>query len=333
MLMNWLDDVVRVGRIVGIGRSGKRLVMVTHRYNGKVGGLREDGRGASFPLERIGRVYDPVYQLTDSAIESAFTDIRARGREVVIPEPRLRNVDEEEQETLRIIDGQIDALLTSAANGQPDCKEIVWEAIQYAGTIRRAEERKLRLEGDVWDPFERRARVLDHFGYLNFTNEKVTDRGRWLADLHVDRPVVVGEALESGLFKSLDVITMSAVVAALAADEDRDYGELELDDSIVGSLTKFEDVGFQVSSEEWNHGIDPAPELNFSAAATAAEWARGTDWSMLVRTTRAEEGDLFRMLSRTGEALLQIASLRRAHKEAADIAAAAADVVLREPLR
>src|SRR5262249_14798034 len=41
LLMSWLDDVVRVGRIVGIGRSGKRLVVVTHRYNGNVGGLRE----------------------------------------------------------------------------------------------------------------------------------------------------------------------------------------------------------------------------------------------------------------------------------------------------
>jgi hypothetical protein len=52
-----------------------------------------------------------------------------------------------------------------------------------------------------------------------------------------------------------------------------------------------------------------------------------------VRETRAEEGDLFRMLSRAGEALLQIAGLRRAHPEAAKIAAVAAETVLREPVR
>jgi hypothetical protein len=52
-----------------------------------------------------------------------------------------------------------------------------------------------------------------------------------------------------------------------------------------------------------------------------------------VRETRAEEGDLFRMLSRTGEALLQVASLHKAHPEAARIAAIAADAILREPVK
>jgi superfamily II RNA helicase len=98
-------------------------------------------------------------------------------------------------------------------------------------------------------------------------------------------------------------------------------------------LTQFEDVGFKVSSEEWKYGIEPAPELNFSAAGAAAHWTRGVDWSELVAETRAEEGDLFRMLSRTGEALLQVAGLRTAHPEAARMAAATAEIVLREPLR
>ena len=56
-------------------------------------------------------------------------------------------------------------------------------------------------------------------------------------------------------------------------------------------------------------------------------------WSEIVRETRAEEGDLFRMFSRTGEALLQIAGLRRSHPEAANMAAAVAEMVLREPIR
>jgi superfamily II RNA helicase len=95
----------------------------------------------------------------------------------------------------------------------------------------------------------------------------------------------------------------------------------------------FEDIGFRVSSKEWEYGIEPAPELNFSAAATASHWVAGKDWSDLVRETRAEEGDLFRMLSRTGEALLQIASLRSAHADAARIASSASELVLREPVR
>jgi superfamily II RNA helicase len=122
-------------------------------------------------------------------------------------------------------------------------------------------------------------------------------------------------------------------MAALTADEDRDLGELEVGDALVSSLAQFEDIGFRVSTEEWNHGVEPAPDLNFSAAGAAAAWATGTDWPTLVHETRAEQGDLFRMLSRTGEALLQIAGLKPAHPEAARLAAVAADAMLREPVR
>ena len=122
-------------------------------------------------------------------------------------------------------------------------------------------------------------------------------------------------------------------MAALTADEDRDYGDLELDDDIVTSLSKFEDIGFKVSAEEWKYGIEPSPELNFSAAGAAVLWAGGATWAEIVRQTRAEEGDLFRMFSRSGEALLQIAGLQRSHPQAAQMAATAAEVVLREPIR
>ena len=35
-------------------------------------------------------------------------------------------------------------------------------------------------------------------------------------------------------------------------------------------LAKFEEIAFEVSTEEWKLGIEAAPEINFSAAATAA---------------------------------------------------------------
>ena len=335
MLFRWLDDVVRPGRVVGIGRSGKRLVMVTNRFNGNVQGVREDGRGASFPLERIGRVYSPVYSLRDDSIEEAFEQIQTNGRNLVLSEPRLRDANTEEVETLSKLDDAIDSFTSTESNNveTEKCRDIIWSLLTEAETIERSMQQKDRLQEEVWQPFEQRARVLASFGYLDYEKEKVTDRGRWLADLRIDRPLVVGEALESGLFKTLDAVRIGAVMAALAADEDRDYGDLELEDSLVGSLTQFEEVGFRVSSAEWKYGIEPAPELNFSAAGALARWASGADWASVVRETKAEEGDLFRMFSRTGEALLQIAGLRRAHPDAASIAATAAEKILREPVR
>ncbi|HEV8137434.1 MAG TPA: hypothetical protein VGP85_22345 [Pyrinomonadaceae bacterium] len=335
LFTGWLNNVVKPGRVVGVGRSGKRLVMVFEKRDGSVRGFREDGSTASFPQERIGRVYSPVYRLREDEIESAFEEIHQRGKELVLAEPRLRDADEEELETIQLLDDSIDRLLPPEITGADRlrCTELLWDLHEIAEDYQRASRGIEGLRGEVWEPFEKRARVLSVFGYLDFENEKVTERGRWLADLHIDRPLLVGEALESGLFNSLQHRHFAGIMAALTADEDRDYGELELDDDIVASLTRFEEIGFKVSGEEWKQGVEPAPELNFSAAGAAVLWAGGTEWSEIVRMTRAEEGDLFRMFSRTGEALLQVAGLRRSHPQAAQTAAVVAEMVLRDPIR
>ena len=334
-LHRWLDEVVKPGRVVGIGRSGRRLVLITEKREGNVRGVREDGRSASFALERIGRVYAPVYRQRDEFIDEAFADVRERGAELVIPEPRLRDAQGEENDAVNVLDDQIESVLpaTLGAEEKLRCTQALWAVLADAEELERATRRIAALREEVWEPFHRRARVLAAFGYLDFEAEKITDRGRWLADLHVDRPLLVGEALEKGLFNSLEFHKLAGVVAALTADEERDYGQLEMEDGLVNALAQFEDVGFKVSSEEWKLGIEPAPELNFSAAAAAVRWATGTEWVRLVRETGAEEGDLFRMLSRTGEALLQIAGLRKTHADAARTAAVAADAILREPVR
>ena len=332
---NWLNEVVKPGRIVGVGRSGKRLVMVFEKRDGSIRGFREDGSSASFPQERIGRVYSPIYRMREEEIERGFEEIRHRGKELILSEPRLRDAIDEEAEALKILDDAIDRLLPSEIHG-PDrsrCTQLLWELHETAEDHQRASKRIEALRAEVWEPFQQRAKVLSVFGYLEYDAEKVTERGRWLADLHIDRPLLVGEALENGLFNSLQHKHLAGIMAALTADEDRDYGELELDDDIVTLLTKFEDIGFKVSGEEWKQGVEPAPELNFSAAGAAVYWAGGAEWSEIVRQTRAEEGDLFRMFSRTGEALLQIAGLRRSHPHAAQLAAVVADMVLREPIR
>ena len=335
VLHQWLDEVVQPGRVVGIGRSGRRLVLITEKRAGNVRGIREDGRSASLALERIGRVYEPVYRQRDEFIEEAFADVRQRGKALVIHEPRLSNAQVEGSDAISALDDRIESILPAALGAEEKlrCTQALWGALVDAEELERATRRIERLRDEVWEPFEQRARVLAVFGYLDFDAEKITERGRWLADLHVDRPLLVGEALENGLFNALDFHRLAGVMAALTADGDRDYGQLELEDSLVNALAQFEDVGFKVSTEEWKLGIDPAPELNFSAAAAAASWATGMEWSKLVHETGAEEGDLFRMLSRTGEALVQIAGLQKTHANAARIAAVAADAVLREPVR
>jgi superfamily II RNA helicase len=110
-LHSWLDEVVQPGRVVGIGRSGRRLVLVTEKRDGNVRGIREDGHSASFALDRIGRVYSRSYRLKDAFIEDAFEDVREHGKELVIHEPRLRDAQSAELEAINALDDRIESIL------------------------------------------------------------------------------------------------------------------------------------------------------------------------------------------------------------------------------
>ncbi|MER3429031.1 MAG: hypothetical protein C4334_13265 [Pyrinomonas sp.] len=325
----WLDEVVVPGRLVKVGRGKDALVFVTERRGTNLVGVREDGRRIVLGLGRVRRVYSRIYGLRDKARETAFAEVRA-GLVPVLDEPRTAEARAEIEDAVAIFDDLIERL-TGPAN-EP-CAQALWESIEEAETLERLERRIESLRAETWHPFEQRARVLAHFGYLDLAAERVTERGRWLADLRLDRPLLVGEALERGLLARLEVPLVAGVMAALAADEERNYGELPLDDRLVIALAEFERIAYEVASVEWREDLEPSSEINFSAAAAAARWAQGVAWSDLVRETKAEEGDLFRLFSRTGESLMQIAALRGAHGTAARRAAKAAEAILREPVR
>ncbi len=185
---------------------------------------------------------------------------------------------------------------------------------------------------EIWRPFEQKARVLAHFGYIDFDAETVTETGKWLADLRIDRPLLVGEALKQGVLAGLSIPHMAGMMASVAADAERSYGEMRTSRRMNEYLGELEDLSLAVASVELRHGVEPAEELNYSAAASCERWAAGMSWDELVDRTRAEEGDLVRLISRTGEALRQLANLRT-HDETAALARDASDALLREPVR
>lgn len=209
----------------------------------------------------------------------------------------------------------------------------MWENVENAAAIERIGRDIDTLRDEIWLPFDRRARVLDRFGYIDFFSETVTERGKWLADLRVDRPLLVGEAIRKGIFDGIETSVMAGLMASLAADPDRNYGDLYLSDRLLDAVADLEKVINNVSNIEWQFGIEPAEEINLSAAAAAERWAGGMAWDDLVYRTKAEEGDLVRLLSRTGEALMQIAHLKDSNPAAAELARSAAEIILREPVR
>lgn len=185
----------------------------------------------------------------------------------------------------------------------------------------------------IWLEFERRANVLGHYGYIDLENETVTEAGKWLADLRIDRPLLVGEALRDGIFDELTPAEAAGLMASVAADAERSYGELRASRHMLDILADFEDIVLSVSSIEWKNGLAPVQEINYSAAAAAERWTAGMTWDELADRTRAEEGDLVRLLSRTGEALRQLANLSASNPAASALAAEASNRILRDPVR
>ncbi|QQS40161.1 MAG: hypothetical protein IPM63_12425 [Acidobacteriota bacterium] len=330
----WLKKNVTEGRVVSKSKSGRQFLLVLNVFGDKVMAMRDDGRGTSISLSKIGRVYAKKYPLDENSIEKAFDDIY-EGRNPIVREPKPSLKKEDPKDAVRLIDDLFAKMVPDGLDSEKReaAEALLWQSAErvfgYELVLRDIEG----LRSGIWTPFEQRARVLDYYGYLDFTGQSVTEDGKWLADLRLDRPLLVGEALKEDLFGKLEIGEVAGFMAALAADPDRDYGSLDPSPKLLGVLTAFEDVIYEVSRVEWELGVEPADEINLSAAATAENWARGSTWESLVRNTRAEEGDLVRLLSRTGEALMQIAHLRTSKPEAADAAREAAEIVLRDPIR
>jgi ATP-dependent RNA helicase HelY len=330
----WLRENVQSGRIVTQGRSGKRLFLVFNVFGDKVSAMREDGQGASFELDRVNRVYKNLYNTRDKNIEQAFFDT-FEGKNKPLEEPRLSIKQQPADAASALINDLTSGVHPNekSAIRNPQSEILLWSCYEDAEKLHRYSRDIDFLYNEIWQPFERRAKVLDHFGYLDFGDEKVTDSGKWLADVRVDRPLLIGEALRRGIFDDLSPEIAAGLMASLAADSDRNYGDLYLSDDLLNVISRLEDVIFDVSNAEWDAGIEPAEEINLSAAAAAERWTAGMTWEQLARKTGAEEGDLFRLLARTGEALLQIAHLRDSNPKAATVARTTAEIMLREPVK
>jgi ATP-dependent RNA helicase HelY len=331
---NWLRENVTAGRVVTKGRNRKKFFLVLNVFGEKVVVMDETGRGATLALGQIGQVFAKNYKLEEKSLDNAFYDIH-ENKNPALDEPKLSLHKSDSDAAEEIFAQAIERLLPANLSEEAARRahQLLWETWDDVEFLEKTARDIEILRNEIWLPFERRAQVLTHFGYLDFVSQKVTERGKWLADVRVDRPLLVGEALRHGLFEKLEAKHVAALMAALAADSDRNYGELHLSDKILDVLTEFEDIVYEVSNAEWKFGVEPAPEMNFSAAAAAEAWAGGADWNDLVYQTKAEEGDLVRLLSRTGEALLQIAQLKTSNPQAAEIARATAEIILREPIR
>jgi superfamily II DNA/RNA helicase len=175
----WLEENVRQGRIVTQGRSAKRFYLVLNVSGDTVSAMRDDGGGTSFPLSRVNRVYGNNYTLRGADVEQAFYDV-IEGKNTPLKEPRLGPNQKVTYEADRVIADAIDRLLPSELDPveRKAAFRLMWENFENAAAIDRIGRDIDTLRDEIWLPFDRRARVLDRFGYIDFFSETVTERGK-----------------------------------------------------------------------------------------------------------------------------------------------------------
>src|SRR5262245_20474245 len=123
---SWLNKVVQPGRVVAIGRSGRRLALVYSRTLDGVTAMREDSRLSSFPLQRVGRVFAPTFSTRPERAEEAFDEIHDRGDQLALPEPKLRDAQAGEDDAVKLINDAIDALAPSQAGEREAIVTTLW---------------------------------------------------------------------------------------------------------------------------------------------------------------------------------------------------------------
>ena len=163
----WLRQNVTPGRVVTQGRSAKRLFILTNVRGDKVTAMRDDGQGAAFDIARVNRIYENRYPLKDQAIEQAFFDVyEGRNKPLNEPKPSYKNANEAAFEVLDSAMQRLTGGLNSAA------ASLLADSTRVVERIEQIERDIEFLKEEIWLPFERRAKVLDHLGYLNFARSE-----------------------------------------------------------------------------------------------------------------------------------------------------------------
>ncbi len=186
----------------------------------------------------------------------------------------------------------------------------------------------------LWRDFLRHKDFLQETGFVD-SEDLLTWEGQWAAQLRLDHPLLVAEAIRKGSFDGAPPEIIAAMIAPFVVDSDRNE---ELDRSLTvrsreltrrldrmrGDLKelsrRMKQSGFEISS------IPAWPAL------AVFLWAKDVSWQALLRAVPLEEGAMSMMIMRTADHLNQIIGLRRSHPELAETASEAIPLIFREPV-
>jgi superfamily II RNA helicase len=142
-------------------------------------------------------------------------------------------------------------------------------------------------------------------------NDNPTPAGHMTADLRTENPLLVAEIIRSGELDGLSPSALAAMACSLTYDSNRETTQVEARLSPEASLALRGLKHHARCVDQWQkeHRVTIPVVLNPTAAPLAEAWVDGVPWERLLRMTNLAEGDMVRILRRTGDLLRQWAHL------------------------
>ncbi len=188
------------------------------------------------------------------------------------------------------------------------------------------------IHANLLDDFTRHLEFLKATGFVD-RDDKLTEDGQWAAQLRIDQPLLVAEALRLQIFPAASPVQTAAVMASLVNDKETDehLSRKQVPKKLRAALKKMsrgltplarhmEAAGFQVRT------------LYLKPAAAVFAWAVGSPWQKVVNVSQMAEGDLAMLVLRTADNLRHVRALGKYFPREAAAAAKAMDMIMREPV-
>ena len=184
----------------------------------------------------------------------------------------------------------------------------------------------------LWRDFLRHLEFLIETEYVR-KNGELTQDGIWASQLRVDQPLLIAEGFRQAAFPQDDPALMAAIVSCFVFERESDdrIEKSFLPQSLLSAFFKLKNELTPFARKMISEGFIARPLFLRPAAATYA-WATGAAWENTLQVAEVEEGIFASLILRTADNLRHIRGLRQIFPQAAEAAAAAIDLILRDPV-
>jgi len=228
-----------------------------------------------------------------------------------------------------LIDRSLAAFQQSSRSG----KSAV-EAEEGGGRGRAGKARRRDICEALWEDFRRRLAFLKETGFVD-PEDRLTWEGRYAAQLRLDHPLLVSEAIRSGVFEGIAPEALAGMIATFVVEgerRDEPEGILRVQSRELTQRVNRMKRELKNLLRALKRGGFDTPEIPVWPAVAVYLWAQGLSWEGLIRAMGMEEGDMAMMIVRTADHLNQIQGLRGSHPDLSDRAREAVPLILREPV-